>query len=215
MKFIVSQELKKQLLSSFEENSFENSIYDLEQTKAFKVRTFTYLVIEDIIIQDLQLIHSLYNKHPCLKIIFYYDPSKIPLEKVLSLPVALPFSKSQNFQKFNEFLIVLKKRQAEKPVSRNLFNAGIFLDVDQRLLTKDFKQIRLSEMEFKLLHSLILRHGRVVSKETLLEEVWNYNLFSNSKTLEVHISRLRKALKKNFNISPIKTIYKTGYMFKL
>lgn len=215
MKFIVSQELKKQLLSSFEENSFENSIYDLEQTKIFKVRTLTYLVIEDIVIQDLQLIHSLYNKHPSLKIIFYYDPSKIPLEKVLSLPVALPFSKIQKFQKFYEFLLILKKRQAENPVSRNLFKAGIFLDVDQRLLTKDFKQIRLSEMEFKLLHSLMLRHGRVVSKETLLDEVWNYHLFSNSKTLEVHISRLRKALKKNFNISPIKTIYKTGYMFEL
>ena len=155
------------------------------------------------------------DKNPHLKIILYYDPIYLKLDKVLNLPVSLPFAKNNDFEKFLDFLIVLKRRIQRNPIKKNFYQSGFFLDIEQKLLTKDLKQVRLSEIEFKLLHSLMLRNGRVVSKQTLLDEVWNYHLFTNTKTLEVHISRLRKILKKNFNVTPIQTIYKTGYMLEI
>lgn len=215
MKFIVSNSLKEKLQKDFSDEYFLSNFNEILNLDKFKLKSINYLLVEDIMLKDFDVLNSIHNKSPLLKIILYYDSSVLNLQKVLNLPIALPFAKTNEFNKFLEFLILLKHRASRNLVKKNFFQAGFFLDVEQRLLTKDFKQIRLSELEFKLLHSLMLRNGRVVSKETLLEEVWSYHLFSNSKTLEVHISRLRKILKNNFNISPIQTIYKTGYMFEL
>ena len=215
MKFIVSTKVQKSLEKDFPEEYFLDGIEFFLNLDKSKVMTISYLIVEDLLLENIDLLNKIQNKNPHLKIIFYYDPDLINLNKVLNLPVSLPFAKSNNFTKFLDFLLILKKRNQDNPIKKNFYKSGFFLDVEQKLLTKDFKQVRLSETEFKLLQSLMLRSGRVVSKETLLDEVWNYHLFSNTKTLEVHISRLRKILKKNFNISPIQTIYKTGYIFEI
>tara|TARA_Y100001970_G_scaffold292634_1_gene434759 strand:+ start:201 stop:848 length:648 start_codon:yes stop_codon:yes gene_type:complete len=215
MKFIVSKQVQQSLEKDFPEEYFLDRVESFLNLNKAKIMNISYLIVEDLLLENLEVLNSIQNKNPHLKIIFYYDPNFINLDRVLNLPVSLPFAKGDGFTKFLDFLIILKKRNQANPIKKNFFQSGFFLDVEQKLLTKDFKQVRLSETEFKLLQSLMLRKGRVVSKETLLDEVWNYHLFSNTKTLEVHISRLRKILKKNFNISPIQTIYKTGYMFDI
>jgi len=215
MKFIVSKQVQKSLEKDFpEEYFFEGAQSFLNLNKA-KAMTLSYLIIEDNILENINVLNSMQDKNPHLKIILYYDPIYLKLDKVLNLPVSLPFAKNNDFEKFLDFLIVLKRRIQRNPIKKNFYQSGFFLDIEQKLLTKDLKQVRLSEIEFKLLHSLMLRNGRVVSKQTLLDEVWNYHLFTNTKTLEVHISRLRKILKKNFNVTPIQTIYKTGYMLEI
>lgn len=76
-----------------------------------------------------------------------------------------------------------------------------------------FKQqeIELCRKEYMILELLLRARGRIVTKEMILEQVWDCpeNLKTNS--LEVHISRLRKKIEKKFNIKIIKTIPGRGY----
>lgn len=215
MRFLISKQLQTKLERFFPEESFYQDVEYLLNLSALEFKQLKFLIVEDTSLESLHILNTFQDKNPLLKIILYYSQDQLSLANLLQYPVSLPFMKSQNFQKFIDFLMILKDRTTKNDNLNNLYKHGFYLDVQQRLVSRDFKQIRLSETEFKLLHTLLVRTGRVVSKTTLLDEVWNYSMFSNSKTLEVHISRLRKTLKKHFNLSPIQTIYKTGYLFEI
>ena len=68
------------------------------------------------------------------------------------------------------------------------------LDPDRHSATLDAKEIELSRKEFKLLQTLMERAGTVITRQALLEEVWDMNWFGSTKTLDVHMSGLRKKL---------------------
>jgi DNA-binding response OmpR family regulator len=68
------------------------------------------------------------------------------------------------------------------------------LDPDRREVTKDGETVDLSRKEFELLQLLMQNAGSVVKRERLIDEVWDVNWFGSTKTLDVHISGLRKKL---------------------
>jgi len=98
--------------------------------------------------------------------------------------------------------------QSLKNTSKNLN-----LNEYNRSLEKGVKTVKLSSMEFNLLSLLIERKGRVVQRETIMDEIWSYNSMASTKTLDVHIYKLRKILKQEFDLDPIVTYPKLGYMF--
>lgn len=65
--------------------------------------------------------------------------------------------------------------------------------VDRRVWRGD-EEIRLSRMEFDLVHALIARAGEVVSRETLMHEVWHTTFWTSSKTIDVHLGWVRRKL---------------------
>jgi two-component system, OmpR family, response regulator RegX3 len=71
---------------------------------------------------------------------------------------------------------------------------GLTVDVAQRLVSLDGEEIALTRREFDLLALLASNAGTVLTRERLIDEVWDTNWFGSTKTLDVHISTLRKKL---------------------
>lgn len=71
---------------------------------------------------------------------------------------------------------------------------GLFLHLNQNIVEFHKKKIELSKKEFQLLHTLLKNVDKIVSRETLLEVLWNDTDFVDDNTLSVNITRLRKRL---------------------
>lgn len=76
-------------------------------------------------------------------------------------------------------------------------------------------QIHLGPTEFRLLDHFMRHPGRVFSREQLLDAVWGRDVYVEARTVDVHIGRLRKALKKNRANDPIRTVRSAGYAFEI
>lgn len=90
----------------------------------------------------------------------------------------------------------------------------IELDVDAHELRVEGVPIQIRPKEFDLLESLMRRSGRLASRETLIDEVWGLDHFGGTKTLDVHIKRLREKVEPD-PASPrhIVTVRGLGYKF--
>ncbi len=71
---------------------------------------------------------------------------------------------------------------------------GVQVDPAARRVWRDGVEIRLSRKEFDLLHALIRRPGEIVTRETLMNEVWHTTFWTSAKTIDVHLGWLRRKL---------------------
>jgi DNA-binding response OmpR family regulator len=85
------------------------------------------------------------------------------------------------------------------------------IDVQSHLVSINNSNIAMTPIEFKLLFTLMSKRGQVQSRESLLSEVWGINPNSNTRTVDVHIKRLRDKLG---NGKLIHTISGVGYIIK-
>jgi len=88
---------------------------------------------------------------------------------------------------------VLRRGRDQDP-KRRIVVADITIDPASRTCTKDGEPIELAAKEFDLLHLLMANAGRVLTREEIMDEVWDPHWFGPTKTLDVHISWLRKKL---------------------
>ena len=89
---------------------------------------------------------------------------------------------------------------------------GIHIDLITHIITVDGKALDLSLKEFDLLTYLVKNKNKALTREQLLKDVWNYDYFDDSRTLDTHIKKLRKHFKdKDY----IKTIWGVGYKFEV
>ena len=81
-------------------------------------------------------------------------------------------------------------------------------------LTQAGKPVALTSQEFKLLRFFIQNQDRVISREELLNEVWGYQSYPSTRTVDNHILRLRQKLEKDpSRPSHFKTVHGAGYKF--
>lgn len=71
---------------------------------------------------------------------------------------------------------------------------GVSLDPDEHLVVVDGREMSLPLKEFELLHLLLVNAGRVLARETLIDRVWGNDYVGDTKTLDVHIKRLRSKI---------------------
>lgn len=90
-----------------------------------------------------------------------------------------------------------------------LEHMGLVLDPDAHRVTRDGEPLHLGPTEFRLLSALIERPGRVWTREALLDRVWGRDIYVDTRTVDVHIGRLRKALGKGEDL--IRTVRGAGY----
>lgn len=88
---------------------------------------------------------------------------------------------------------------------------GITIDQEQFKVTRDGIAIKLGPTEYRLLLVFLGRPGRVWSRDQLLERVWEHDLDIDHRTVDVHVGRLRKALKQEGKADPIRTVRSAGY----
>jgi DNA-binding response OmpR family regulator len=106
----------------------------------------------------------------------------------------------------------LINRPRDIPRQHNQFGSYTFIP-DEKLLVHldEHKQIRLTEKETAILQKLAAVKGKVVSRHTLLEEVWGYKTGVDSHTLETHMYRLRRKIEENGNEGPVLITATNGY----
>lgn len=106
---------------------------------------------------------------------------------------------------------LLKKQQPDDAEKDKLKAGDIAIDISRYKVFADNKPITLTNMEFKLLVTLMRRKGRVQSRETLLEQVWDIHSEALTRTVDTHIKHLRGKLKKSGKY--IETVWGVGYRF--
>jgi two-component system response regulator RegX3 len=95
-----------------------------------------------------------------------------------------------------------------------LRGGSIELDIDAHVVRVDGTEVELRPKEFELLESLMRRKNRLAARHTLIDEVWGPSYFGDTKTLDVHIKRLRqKVERKSGDPRHIVTVRGLGYKF--
>ncbi len=105
---------------------------------------------------------------------------------------------------------VLRRSQSEEDagVSREVLTyKNIVIDSDKHRVLSDGEEMALTLKEFELLEYLVTHKGQVLSREQLLSNIWGYDYEGNTRTVDMHVQRLRTKL----HLEDIKTIYKVGY----
>ena len=87
----------------------------------------------------------------------------------------------------------------------------IVLDPVTHRVTRAGAALKLGPTEFRLLSCLMERPGRVFSREHLLDRVWGRDIYVDSRTVDVHVGRLRKALMATGGNDPLRTVRGAGY----
>lgn len=77
---------------------------------------------------------------------------------------------------------------------KKLKTGGLELDTERKRLTIDNKIINLSKKEFEILYLLMDNKERIFSRDEILDRIWSYEVIVNQRTVDVHITRLRKKL---------------------
>ena len=98
--------------------------------------------------------------------------------------------------------------------STRLKLADLELDRMTRRVTRGGKKIELTAREFQLLEFMMRHSGQVVTRTMLLEGVWDYHFDPQTNVIDVHISRLRQAIDKDFDKPLLHTVRGAGYSLR-
>jgi DNA-binding response OmpR family regulator len=103
----------------------------------------------------------------------------------------------------------------ERPVQEPISAGAIEIDFDRRAVRAHGDDVRLTYVEFELLSSLAAAPGRVMTRETLLEQVWGDSAYRDPRTIDVHIRHLREKLERDPRRPEyLLTVRGVGYRFR-
>jgi len=91
--------------------------------------------------------------------------------------------------------------------------AGIRIDKDAHQVTSDGELLDLSNKEFELLSYFVENQGMALSREKILNHVWNYDYFGDARTIDTHVKKLRSKLGSKGDM--IRTVWGMGYKFEV
>jgi len=91
---------------------------------------------------------------------------------------------------------------------------GLVLDRLSHRVTRDGEPIQLQPREYRLLEYLMKHAGQVVTRTMLLEHVWDYHFDPQTNVIDVHVSRLRGKIDKNFDKPLLHTVRGAGYTIR-
>ena len=123
--------------------------------------------------------------------------------------ISKPFSPKELLSRVKALL----RRSRPALVNDILQHNNLTLSLGEMEVTYFDKEVKLGPKEFKLLTLLMERPGHIFSRGKLLDLVWGHGVYVEERTVDVHMSRLRKALKTSSkdNIDPIRTVRDGGY----
>ena len=103
-----------------------------------------------------------------------------------------------------------RRASADVPTTK-LAVGGLEMDLLARTVSRDNRKIDLQPREFRLLEFLMRHAGQVVTRTMLLEKVWDYHFDPQTNVIDVHISRLRGKIDKDFERPLLHTVRGAGY----
>lgn len=169
----------------------------------------------DLIIMDVMLPHidgfTLMQYVKGIPVIFLTAKSQLE-DKITGLTsgawdyLTKPFEMLELIARIN---LVLQKTRKE---SKGIWLNDVYVNLEARTVSRGEEEIELAKQEFDLLEILIRNRNIALSREKLLDLAWGYDYMGDTRTVDVHITKLRKKL----NLEQyIKTVYKTGYRLEI
>ncbi len=113
---------------------------------------------------------------------------------------------------------VIRRYQAPEPAEANkaLSFPGLTVNISQYTVNYMGKELEMPPKELELLNFLASHPNQVFTREQLLEQVWGYDYFGDSRTVDVHVKRLREKLTEGEKLGwQIKTVWGVGYKFEV
>ena len=188
-----------------------DQIYDGEEAKQHLLSGVSY----DLIIMDVMLPHIdgffLMQYVGDMPVIFLTAKSQLS-DKLTGLTsgawdyLTKPFEMLELIARVH--LVLTKTKTADSTICIEETE----IDLKARKVTVKGEEIELAKQEFELLEVLILNRNIALSREKLLELAWGYDYMGDTRTVDVHITKLRKKLNLEHHI---KTVYKTGYRLEI
>lgn len=108
---------------------------------------------------------------------------------------------------------LIRRRNLDQPAT-DLQVGDLHLDLLSNQAERAGQKLLLQPREFQLLEYLMRHAGQVVTRTMLLQNVWDYHFDPQTNVIDVHISRLRQKIDKDFEISMLRTVRGAGYMLE-
>ena len=159
------------------------------------------------------------------------------VRKVSNIPIIMLTAKDETFDKVlglelgaDDYIVkpfdtkelvarikaVLRRFQTAEPgPSKELSFPGLTINISQYTVTYLGRPLEMPPKELELLYFLASHPGTVFTREQLLEQVWGYDFFGDSRTVDVHVKRIRAKLCKEDNTWDIRTVWGVGYRFEV
>ena len=126
--------------------------------------------------------------------------------------IVKPFEMKELIARINA---VLRRTEIPVDTSKRLSFDKLTIDLDSYALVVDGKQVDTPPKELELLYHLASTPNRVYTRNQLLDEVWGFDYFGDSRTVDVHIKRLREKVENVSDQWALKTVWGVGYKFEL
>ena len=126
--------------------------------------------------------------------------------------VVKPFEMKELLARINA---VLRRSEIPEDTHKRLTFDKLIIDLDSYELIVDGKKIDTPPKELELLYHLASTPNRVYTRNQLLDEVWGFDYFGDSRTVDVHIKRLREKVENVSDQWALKTVWGVGYKFEV
>ena len=126
--------------------------------------------------------------------------------------IVKPFEMKELIARINA---VLRRTEIPDDTRKRLIFDKLVINLDSYELTVDGKKIDTPPKELELLYHLASTPNRVYTRNQLLDEVWGFDYFGDSRTVDVHIKRLREKVENISDQWALKTVWGVGYKFEL
>lgn len=110
---------------------------------------------------------------------------------------------------------VMRRTDADAPLEKKLVFDKLIINLDSYELIVDGKKVDCPPKEMELLYHLASSPNRVFTRNQLLDEVWGFDYFGDSRTVDVHVKRLREKLEGISEKWCLKTVWGVGYKFEM
>ena len=204
-------------------------------------KDFTVTILND----GIEAVEIIKKCEPDLIILDWLLPGKSGLEICADLrktpatskiPILMLSSRSENFEKvtgldngaddyiakpFNSSELIARIKallRRARPIfsTAKLVYNDVEIDLEHYKAYKNKVELKLAPIEFKLLQLFLENPEKIISKNTLMNKIWGADIYVEDRTIDVHITRLRKALSRSSNtqFELIRTIRSVGYILK-
>ncbi|AVQ45427.1 response regulator transcription factor [Clostridium botulinum] len=208
---LMSYSLKKE---GYIVKSVDNGTDGIEYTKIFKPN----LIILDLMLPDISGFDVCRNITQSFNIPIIMITAKCDItDKVLGLElgaddyITKPFDMREVLVRIRSIfrrIDIIEKSVIEKDISYISIGKDIKIYKDERMVMKKNKEMEFKPKEFDLLMFLAENKGKVFSRAQLLDKVWGFEYIGDTRTVDIHIQRIRKKLEES---SVIETVFGVGY----
>ena len=205
---------------SLEQDGFEVACaYDGEEALQMAKETEYDMVLLDVMLPKLngfevcQAIRE-FSEMPIIMLTAKGDD----MDKILGLEygaddyITKPFEMKELLARINA---VLRRSEIPEDTHKRLTFDKLIIDLDSYELIVDGKKIDTPPKELELLYHLAATPNRVYTRNQLLDEVWGFDYFGDSRTVDVHVKRLREKVENVSDQWALKTVWGVGYKFEV